>query len=479
MTGAITLDAGGFPGKWVDRLIHSPVGDLIARPWVDPVGLAALKRWYFPLSRLWAAANVADGSTDAFRAAIGGAVPDYSRWSTRYLETILKRHDATRQRAIAARGLWKEAAFGEAAITPEALAALDDDRRRRATAHLGTRALFYPLLFAARPPIAHWQVAPRDAVEAAYGPVRDDPAAAYRVPEALPEVELSHPATGPGLRERWLRYRSPHIRLAAMPGTEMVYARIVEPSPDAHVPTLVVGSGLCLETDLLWRSIDSANLLARMGFRVVEIVSPFHGLRCPAGVYGGEPFFATAPLGTMDLIIGQTLETAVLIDWCRRRFGGPVAVAGISLTSFVAQQTAVRCGDWPESMRPDAIVLISHSGRIEEVTFNGALVRALGLNAELDAAGWSRPELLRWEALMNPKGALALPADRIVSVLGSGDTLLPFATGMELARAWNLPAENIFELKVGHLTMPVALMRDDRALARLRQILATPPASSS
>lgn len=479
MTGAITLDAGGFPGKWVDRLLHSPVGDLIARPWVDPVGLAALKRWYFPLSRLWAAANVAEGSTDVFRAAIGGPVPDYGRWSTRYLETILKRHDSARRRAIAARGLWEQAAFGEAAIAPAALAALDDGRRRRATTHLGTRALFYPLLFAARPPIARWQVASRDTVEAVYGTVRDDPAAAYRVPEVLPDMQLSHPAAGPGLREYWLRYRSPHARLAAMTGTSTVYARIVEPSPDAHVPTLVVGSGLCLETDLLWRSIDSANLLARMGFRIVEIVSPFHGLRCPADAYGGEPFFATAPLGTMDLIVGQTLETAVLIDWCRTRFGGPVGVGGISLTSFVAQQAAVRSGEWPERMRPDAIVLISHSGRIEEVTFNGSLVQTLGLNAELDAAGWSREELLRWEGLMNPKGALGLPPDRIVSVLGSGDKLLPFATGMELARAWNLPAENVFELKVGHLTMPVALMRDDRALARLRQILATPPASPS
>ena len=107
----------------------------------------------------------------------------------------------------------------------------------------------------------------------------------------------------------------------------------------------------------------------------------------------------------------------------------------------------------------------------EEVTFNGTLVQTLGLNAELDAAGWSRPELLQWEALMNPKGALGLSSDRIISVLGSGDTLLPFATGLELARAWSLPAENVFELKVGHLTMPVALMRDDRPLRRLREVL--------
>lgn len=471
MTEAMTLGAAASPGKWIDRLIHSPAGDLLARPWVDPVGLAALKRWYFPLSRLWAAANVAGGSTDVFRAAIGGAVPGYGRWPTRYLETVLRRHTAARERAIAARALWEQAAFGGEAIAPQALAALDDDRRRRATTHLGTRALFYPLLFAARPPLARWQVATPDAVEAAYGTVRDDPAAAYATPDPRPTVEMSGPAAGAGLREHWMRFRTPHARLAAMTGTDTVYARVVQLSRDAHVPTLLIGSGLCLETDLLWRSIDSANMLARFGLRVVEVVSPFHGLRCPDDVYGGEPFFATAPLGTLDLIVGQTLETAVLIDWCRRRFGGPVALGGISLTSFVAQQAAVRCGEWRESMRPDAIMLISHSGRIEEVTFNGALVRALGLNTELAAAGWTRPALMRWEALMNPKGAPGLSPDRIVSVLGSGDTLLPFATGLELARAWNVPSANVFELNVGHLTMPLAMMRDDRPLRRLKEIL--------
>ncbi|MBV9834099.1 MAG: hypothetical protein JO055_06825 [Alphaproteobacteria bacterium] len=479
MEAAIPLEAPGLAVKWIDRLIHSPVGDLIARPWVDPVGLAALKRWYFPLSRLWAAANVADGSPEVFAAAIGGTRPDYGRWSMRYLEGSLKRHAAARERAVAARALWEQAAFGDAPITPEALAALDDDRRRRASLHLGTRALFYPLRFAAHPPLARWQVPSPDAVEAIYGAVRDAPAAAYAAPDPLPEVTLSHPATSAGLRERWLRFKSPQPRLASMPGTDIVYARIVEPSADAHVPTLIVGSGLCLETDLLSRSVDAANLIARMGFRVVDVVSPFHGLRCPPDVYGGEPFFATAPLGTIDLILGQTLETAVLIQWCREQFGGPVAVAGISLTSFVAQQVAVRAVDWPQAMRPDAVVLISHSGRIEEVTFNGTLVRTLGLNAELDAAGWTREALMRWEAMLNPKGAPALPPERIISVLGSGDTLLPFATGLELARAWKLPAENVFELSVGHLTMPVALMRDDRAFARLRRILATPPASST
>ncbi|MGE0422088.1 MAG: hypothetical protein AB7O88_07485 [Reyranellaceae bacterium] len=479
MEAAIPLEAPGLAVKWIDRLIHSPVGDLIARPWVDPVGLAALKRWYFPLSRLWAAANVADGSPEAFAAAIGGTRPDYGRWSMRYLEGSLKRHAAVRQRALAARALWEQAAFGDAAITPEALAALDDERRRRASLHLGTRALFYPLRFAAHPPLARWQVPSPDDVESVYGAVRDAPATAYAAPDPLPEVSLSHLAVNAGLRERWLRFRSPLPRLAATPGTDWVYARVIEPSPDAHVPTLIVGSGLCLETDLLSRSVDAANLIARMGFRVVDVVSPFHGLRCPPDVYGGEPFFATAPLGTIDLILGQTLETAVLIQWCREQFGGRVAVAGISLTSFVAQQVAVRAADWPQAMRPDAVMLISHSGRIEEVTFNGTLVRTLGLNAELDAAGWTREALMRWEAMLNPKGAPALPPERIISVLGSGDTLLPFATGMELARAWNLPGENVFELRVGHLTMPVALMRDDRALVRLRKILATPPASPS
>ncbi len=61
------------------------------------------------------------------------------------------------------------------------------------------------------------------------------------------------------------------------------------------------------------------------------------------GFYGGEPFFAAGPTSSIDLIAGQALESALLIAWAASRFGGKVALAGISMTSFVAQLAASHC----------------------------------------------------------------------------------------------------------------------------------------
>jgi hypothetical protein len=456
------------------------LGAVVARPWLDPVALGAMRRWFFPLSRLWAAANAAEGDIDRFFAEPGA--PADGPWSRRVAASVLRRHETARRRALNERVRWEKAAFGPDPVPAEALARLDAARRRAATQHLSTRGLLYPLLFPRRVPLAAWSVPSPAAVEAAYGHGRADPAAIYAVPASMPSVGISHVASRPGTIEWWLRFPTPHAPLAERPGCETVYARVVEPEGlPADAPTVIAGSGLCVESDLLVNAIDPGSVLSVLGFRVIDVVSPYHGLRAQPGMYGGEPFFAAAPMGTLDLIVGQTLETAVLIDWCRRRYPGPVAVGGISMTSFVAQQVATRCRDWPRRLRPDALLLVSHSGRIEEVTFSGSLIRALGLAEWLTAAGWTREGLMRWEGLMNPSGRPGLPPERIISVLGLADRLLPFETGQEVARAWSLPAENVFELKVGHVAMPVALVRDDRPLLRLKAVMepaTTGPSSS-
>ncbi|HEX2885179.1 hypothetical protein [Vineibacter terrae] len=461
------------PEAAIRRAARSPLGAIVARPWVDPVALGALRRWFFPLSRLWAAANAAEGDVERFFAEPGA--PADGAWSRRVIGPVLRRHEMARLRAANERARWESAAFGPDPIPPEALGRLDDVRRGAASRHLATRGLLYPLLYSHRVPLAAWAVPAPATMQAAYGAGLDDAAAIYNVPTFMPHIEVSHPAARPSVTEWWLRFATPHGPLAARPGCETVYARVIEPEGLAPgAPTVIAGNGLCVESDLLTNSIDPGAVLAPLGFRVVEVVSPYHGLRTQAGTYGGEPFFAAAPLGTLDLIAGQTLETAVLIDWCRRQFSGPVAVGGISMSSFVAQQVATRCRDWPQRLRPDALLLVSHSGRIEEVTFAGSLIRALGLTTWLRAAGWTRQSLMRWEGLLNPSGAPGLPPERIVSILGVADRLLPFETGQEVARAWSLPAENVFELNVGHLAMPVALMRDDRPLLRLKAIMEGP-----
>ncbi len=176
----------------------------------------------------------------------------------------------------------------------------------------------------------------------------------------------------------------------------------------------------------------------------MEPISPYHGLRAMPGRYGGEPFFAAGPTSSVDLIAGQAIELALLVAWCRRRFPGRVALAGISMTSFVAQQVASRCRLWPSDARPDAIMLISHSGRIEDVTFDGELAVALGLDRALADAGWSRERLAQLSRLVDPSQTPSLPPSHIVSVLGETDRWVPYDAGLAVARRWELPEQNIF-----------------------------------
>lgn len=442
-------------------LFQSPLGALLAKPWVDQAGLFGLKRWFMPLSRLWAAADEAGTDVSLFRERVG-ALPAF--WSGFHLRGLLGHHDRLRQAAGAAREAWETAIFEPSADADPGL--LDRRRRAAATRHLLTRASFYPLLFPRRPAVARWQIDPPGSVTAAA------PAVLYGVPLDAGSVEMSRPFVKDGLREYWLRAPTPSPRLRERPGSEAMYARVVEPASSVARETLILGSGLCLEFELLTVVRDPGRRLAAMGWRVIEPISPYHGLRTMPGFYGGEPFFALAPTGSLDLIVGQAIETALLTSWVRGSFGGAVAVGGISMTSFVAQQVASHCAVWPVEARPDAVLLISHSGRIEDVTFGGELAAALGIDRALQEAGWAREALARLSAVIDPAEMPALPPSRIVSVLGETDRWVPYDDGLAVARRWKLPDANIFRYPLGHLGMPVQLTRDPAPFERLRQVLA-------
>ena len=438
-------------------LFRSPLGAMLARPWVDRAGLFGLQRWYLPLSRLWAAANAAGEDAARFRAEIGGPLPAF--WSATRLRGLLTRNAKAQQAAEAARHDWEARIFD-----PQDMAdpgALDRSRRSAATRHLATRGWFYPLLHPRRPPLARWGI--------------DRPGAVALELETgfdVTGVEISRPFVTAGRREYWLRAPTPSGRLRRRPGSERLYARVVEPADREPRATLIFGSGLCLEFDLLSVARDPGTRLVAQGWRVIEPVSPYHGLRAMPGYYGGEPFFALGPTSATDLIQGQASEWALLAAWSRARFGGKVAVSGISMTSFVAQQLAGHCQLWPVEARPDAAMLISHSGRVEDATFGGALAAMLGLDRALTDAGW-RPDLLA--ALcraIDPAETPALPPSRIVSVLGRTDRWLPFEDGLAVARRWGLPEANIFRYPLGHLGMPVQLTRDQAPFERLARVLA-------
>ena len=451
----------------MDSLFESPLGAAFARPWVDRAGLFRLRRWYMPLSRLWAAANAAGRDIDRFRAEIGApiAIP----WPAPFLHRLLGANERARDVAEAARRRWEAAIFGRAGGGEPG--ALDWQRRLAATRHIAARARFYPLLFPQRAPTARWEIDDPVASEAALATLLSRPTDLYAAAGDVATIEVSQPAVKDGLRQYWLRAPTPSARLAARAGSETLYARVVEPADGSAAATLVFGSGLGLELEQLAIARDPAARLARMGWRVIEPISPYHGLRAMPGRYAGEPFYGASPTAAIDLVSGQAIESALLIAWARGHFGGKVALAGISMTSFVAQQAASHCHVWPEEARPDAVMLISHSGSITGVTFDGELTSMLGLDRALTAAGWSPEQVARVSTLIDPAEQPALPASRIVSVLGSADRWLPYEDGLGIARRWKLPEANTFRYPLGHLGMPVQLTRDTAPFARLRRVL--------
>src|SRR5579883_1692871 len=115
-------------------LIESPLGGLLARPWLDAAGLFGLRR-YMPLSRLWAAANAAKGDVAAFRDQVG-SLPAF--WSAFHLRPLLAHHDRLKRAADDTRRAWEMAIFDPAQASAAGL--LDDRRRRASTSHQMTRA---------------------------------------------------------------------------------------------------------------------------------------------------------------------------------------------------------------------------------------------------------------------------------------------------------------------------------------------------
>src|SRR5882672_9821022 len=180
----------------MEVLFRSPLGALLARPWVDQAGLFGLKRWYFPLSRLWAAANAAGGETARFRDEIGAPV---AAWPEPYLRPVLARNAGRKAAAEAACSAWETSLFGDA--PHEDCLMLDRRRRAAAARHLATRASFYPLLFPTRPPSARWEIDQPAHAERDLGPAIARPDGLYDVAVDVGTVAVSQPVMKDGLRE--------------------------------------------------------------------------------------------------------------------------------------------------------------------------------------------------------------------------------------------------------------------------------------
>ncbi len=238
-----------------------------------------------------------------------------------------------------------------------------------------------------------------------------------------------------------------------------------------NAPTLIFGHGICVEFDH-WRGlVDEVEAMVQMGIRVVRPEAPWHGRRVPDGMYGGEKFIATAPMGALDLFTSAAQEWSVIMDWLRRTTNAPIAIGGSSLGAMTSQIITDKSRHWPERLRPDAAFLVTHCGHIEDAVVHGKLAEVWGIAQATIDHGWRTDLIRRYMPLLEAEGRPVIPPENIVTVLGDHDNVTPFNSARTLIDEWKVPAENRFVYRRGHFSVPLGMMRDHAPLLRLRQIL--------
>lgn len=422
-------------------------------PWFDPIALYSLKRWMFPLSRMWAAANISNGDVDAFlkNVPIDGAEGQEQRITAALLHT-----DEARLIADATDQHWTEIFFAGAKATNHQRILSERARRGRRHAFYATRRHFR-FLSKYGVPTARQRIDSPDDIEQKYGGLVSGDKKLAPLPTPFPKIDVSQPIDRDGFTEHWLRFSSPSEVMG-----DQVLAHVYTPKTGKNPPTLIFRSGICVETEH-WRGLlDEVKELVAGGVRVIRPEAPWHGYRTPPGYYGGERLIETFPSGTLDAFSAAIQETAVLADWAKQTSSGPLAFGGTSLGALMAQCAADSSQDWPRNLHPDALFLITHTGNILEAIMHGDLTKLWGNPEHAEAAGWDVDRAAQYLNLLNPGPYAAVPGKNIVSVLGNRDRVTPFASGKLLLDRWGVPEHNRFLWWRGHFSVPTTLVHNSK-----------------
>ena len=442
--------------------MRGPLGGLFTLPWFDRASMYFLRKLYLPLSRLWGVADEAQGSVSRF---VEIARIEMSQRQYQRLGKVIFRFETSRARVDAIDSAWHAAFFGKWQTPQVNLVAIEKARKDAHQAHnMMRRDLRFLLHF--KPQTSRYDIPSRDEVETHYGSIRNDPGHYFKAPAEMPSIEQSRAFGAADGNQYWIRFQSPSPRTR-----DLVYARVHEPAGIKNPPTIIYGHGICVEFDYLEGLVDEVDVLCHMGFRVVRPEAPFHGRRRPRGYYGGEYISATSPLGVLDTFTAAVAERAVLMDWCRRSSDGPVTMGGSSLGALIAQLVSGQAQNWPQHLRPDALLLIMHCSKIEDALIHGSIAKLFGALEAKHERGWSVANVSEYFAALNPPLQAAIDAANIVSILGKYDQATPFPGGLELIDRWQLPPENRFIWPQGHFSLPIALTRNDAPLRRFHHIV--------
>lgn len=446
------------------RTLRSPVGGLITRPWLDKVALSGGRRYFFPVSRLWAMAREAQGSTDHFVASLGQA--SLSKRQLRKLSEALSLFEHWRLKASMIEQLWDGYLFGSGDVSMEHLLMAEEIRLDTRTAYNMTRKSFSFLRSSLATSVRMTPTSPAEVISR-FGENGEHLDELFSLPQTFPAIEVSRRLPVPRGEDYWIRFPSPSQSM-----NDVVYARVHEPPGAVNPPTLIFGHGMCVEFDHYHNLVDEVAGLVEQGIRVVRPEAPWHGRRVLPGHYGGEQLLSTAPTGMFDYLSAQHKEWAVIIDWCRKTSSGPVAVGGGSLGAQTAKSVAMRANDWPQHLQPDAVFAVIHCSHIAEAVLDGALSDIWNFSGALRDAGWSKELARQWLQRLDPMRTPCVSPERVVSVTGSHDVVTRQAWADKQMDFWQVPQHNRFSYRRGHFSVPLGMIRDTQPLLRLREVLA-------
>lgn len=440
------------------RLLGGRPGQVLLRPWFDRVSIHWVTQVFFPISRAWAAARMADGSRAAFLERLPLASPPKA-----LIDPLLEAVAAAEARYQVALARWEDLFFAGRTPAAATLIEAESAREQAAQALMIARVYAFPLRLARRLPQVAFDIATESEVEAAHAHRLDGPAAAFPAPRPV-ALTASHAVGGAYGRVSWLRWPSPL--------GDTAWARVYTPEDAADPPTLIHLHGIGMEMEMWRDQADPVNALAASdGIRVIRPEGPWHGKRMLTGYHGGEPALAFAPKGYLDLIAAWVDEIGQLIAWARGTSRGPIAIAGLSLGALTGQIVATAAAHWPRALQPEVMFLVCTSGDIVEVSFQGAFARGLGVVDALAAQGWTHEKLVRWRNLLEPQGEPVMPPQRRVMLLARHDSVTPYGGGLALSRRWQVPSANLFVTERGHFSTPLGLHQDDSPLRRAVELL--------
>ncbi|MCX6934906.1 MAG: hypothetical protein NTZ01_01715 [Verrucomicrobia bacterium] len=250
----------------------------------------------------------------------------------------------------------------------------------------------------------------------------------YRVPEKLPE----------GLRGGRVDFASPVI-CDRMENNRM-HLRVWPGAKGMKSPAMVLLHSLFSASDVGYA--HWASVLNQLGWTAVLYDLPYHFRRRPKGTWSGELVFGGNLIRSAEAIRQSVTEVRMVTRMLKAAGAPEVGLWGMSLGGWVAgltlcQEPGLACG-WLVQPIPDVATAIWDS--------EGGWV----LRRQMEHRGLDRSKVERLLPLVCPShGKLKLPADRVLIVGGSHDSVAPPIKLKALAQSWG--AAHYREVGQGHI----------------------------